>query len=106
MKYIITLLTLMLIGCKNSEINQEKTNEYAKLDSVIAKSEQNLTIVSGANRKSDSLVSGKIEKTVKKIEKLETEVKQLKAENNELKEKLNDLDDDGNTYRVRAISEN
>ena len=106
MKYIITLLTLVLIGCKNSEINKEKTNEYAKLDSVIAKSGQNLAVVGGANRKSDSLVSGKIEKTVKKIEKLETEVKQLKAENNELKEKLDDATDDGSTYRIRAISDN
>ena len=106
MKYIITLLTLILVGCKNSEINQEKINEYAKLDSVIAKSKENLTVIGGANRKSDSLVSGKIEKTVKKIDKLEKEVKQLKAENNELKEKLNDANDDGSNYRIRAISDN
>lgn len=103
MKYIIVLL--VLLGCNNSESTQTNVNEYGKIDSIIGKSEQNLTIASGANQKSDSLVTGKIDKTVKKIEKLETEIKELKAENNELKDKLNDLDDAGRDYRIRAISD-
>lgn len=107
MKYIITLTLLLFIGCTNSKTKETNINEYEKLDSIIAKSEQNLQIASGANKKSDSLVTGKIEKTVQKIEKLETEVKQLKAENNELKAILYDIDNDrGQPYIIRTISDN
>jgi peptidoglycan hydrolase CwlO-like protein len=106
MKYIIALIVLLFIGCKSNTEQTLNTENYESIDSIIGKSEQNLSIVVGANKKSDSLVTGKVEKTVKKIKKMENEIKELKAENNELKEKLNDLDDDGNTYRVRAISDN
>jgi peptidoglycan hydrolase CwlO-like protein len=106
MKYILIVATLLLIGCTNSQTTKTNTNEYGQIDSLIGKSQQNLTIASGANQKSDSLVTGKIEKTAKKITKLENEVKQLKAENNELKEKLDDANDDGSNYRIRAISDN
>ncbi len=105
MKYVVALTALLFMGC-NSKTEQVNINDYAKFDSIITKSQQNLEIANGVSKKSDSLVTGKIEKTAQKITKLETEVKQLKAENNELKEKLNDLDDDGSSFRIRAISDN
>jgi len=106
MKYKIVLATLLFIGCKSKTSETINTNEYAAIDSIIGKSQQNLTVVGGANQKTDSLITKKIDKTAKKIEKLETEIKVLKAENNELKEKLNDIDDDnGKPYRIRTISD-
>jgi galactokinase/mevalonate kinase-like predicted kinase len=93
MKYVVAFTALLFMGC-NSQTEQVNTNDYAEFDSIIAKSEQNLTIVSGANKKSDSLVTGKVEKTVKKIKKMENEIKQLKA------------DDAGSSFSIRAISDN
>jgi predicted RNase H-like nuclease (RuvC/YqgF family) len=107
MRIIYILTVLLLIGCNsnNTETLQiEKYNE--QIDSIINQSQENITHASGASRKSDSTITGKIEKTVKKIQKLETEIKELKAENNELKNKLDNLDDAGNTYHIRAISDN
>ncbi len=106
MRYATLLLALFIVGCADSKIEQTNDNEYEKFDSIIAKSEQNLQIASGANKKSDSLVTGKIEKTAHKIQKLETEVKQLKKENNELKAILYDIDNDrGQPYIIRTISD-
>lgn len=106
MKYIVALATLLFIGCGHSETIKTETNENKKLDSIIQKSSENLTIVGGANKKTDSIVTGKVEHTVKKIGHLETQVKQLKAENNELKNKLDDADDAGKPFRIRSISNN
>jgi len=94
MKYVVALTALLFMGC-NSKTEQVNINDYAKFDSIITKSQQNLEIANGVSKKSDSLVTGKIEKTAQKITKL-----------NELKEKLNDLDDDGSSFRIRAISDN
>ena len=105
MKYIVALATLLFIGCNHSETIKNETNEHPELDSILTKSQQNLTIVGGANQKSDSIVGQKVEHTVQKIQHLETEVKQLKEENNELKDKLDDANDAGNSYRIRAISD-
>jgi hypothetical protein len=106
MKYIIAMAILLFIGCTNSETTKIETNETTELDSIIAKSQQNLTAVSGANQKSDSLVTGKVEHTVQKISYLETQVQQLKEENNELKDKLDDATDDGKPYSGLPISGN
>jgi peptidoglycan hydrolase CwlO-like protein len=106
MKYVVALATLLVVSCTNSETIKTETNESSELDSVLTKSEQNLAIVGGANQKSDSLVTGKVEHTVQKITHLETEVKQLKAENNELKDKLDDATDDGKPYSGLPISGN
>lgn len=106
MKYIVALATLLFIGCGHSETTKTETNEHTELDSILTKSQQNLTIVNGANQKSDSIVGQKVEKTVQKIQHLETEVKQLKEENNELKDKLDDADNAGKPFRIRTISDN
>lgn len=105
MKYVV-LAALLLASCAHLETNKAELNESPELDSILTKSQQNLTIVGGANQKSDSLVTGKIEHTVQKIQHLETEVKQLKAENNELKVKLNDATDNGKPYSGLPISNN
>ena len=105
MKYVV-LAALLLASCTQSETSKIELNEHSELDSILTKSQQNLTIVGGANQKSDSLVTGKIEHTVQKIQHLETEVKQLKAENNELKVKLNDATDNGKPYSGLPISNN
>lgn len=106
MKYVVALAALLFMGCSDSQIEETNTNEYATIDSLIGKSEQSLSIVGGANKKSDSIVTGKVEKTVKKIKKMETEIKELKAENNELKDKLDASNDDGEPYIIRTISDN
>ena len=106
MKYIVALAALLFMGCNNSQTEAVNVNDYAEFDSLITKSEQSLAIASGANKKSDSLVTGKIDKTVKKITKLETEIKELKAENNELKNQLDASDDNGEPYIIRTISDN
>ena len=102
MKYII--LILIFIGCTNSETTKPETNENKQLDSILTKSQQNLTLVGGANQKSDSIVGQKVEHTVQKIQHLETENKQLKAENNELKDKLDDATDNGKPYNGLPVS--
>jgi len=106
MKYVIAIATLLFIGCTHPETSKIEIDEHSELDSILTKSQQNLTIVGGANQKSDSLVTGKVEHTVKKISHLETEVKQLKAENNELKDKLDDADDAGKPFSIKSISNN
>ena len=106
MKNIIAIATILLLSCNNSETIKIETNEPTELDSILTKSQQNLTIVGGANQKSDSIVTGKVEHTVQKIQHLETEVKQLKQENAELKDKLDDVDDAGKPFNIRSISNN
>lgn len=106
MKYAIAFAALLLASCTHPETSKTELNESSKLDSILTKSQQNLTIVGGANQKSDSLVTGKVEKTVQKIGHLETQVKELKAENNELKVKLNDATDNGKPYSGLPISNN
>lgn len=106
MRYVVALAALLFMGCNDSQTDAVNSNEYAAIDSLIGKSEQSLSVVGGANKKSDSLVTGKIEKTVKKIKKMETEIKELKAENNELKDKLDASDDSGEPYIIRTISDN
>lgn len=108
MKSIQTLLFLLLIGCNSGESKKNIINETdTKIDSIINKSQKNITIASDASRKSDSTITGKVEKTVKKIQKMEKEIKQLKQENNELKKMLYDIDNDrGQPYIIRTISDN
>ena len=52
MKYIIVLATLLFIGCTHPETTKPETNEPTETDSILTKSQQNLTIVGGANQKS------------------------------------------------------
>ena len=106
MRYLIVLTILLFTSCTSTNIDDVNLEKYADVDSLIKKSEQDLTVLSGVNEKSDSTVADKIIETTQKITKLETEVKQLKIENSELKEKLNDANDAGSSFRIRAISDN
>lgn len=105
MKYVVALTALLFIGCNNSQTDAVNSNEYTTIDSLVGKSLESIVSVDNANKKSDSLVTGKIDKTVKKIQKLETEIKELKEENNELKNLLDASDDNGNPYTIRTISD-
>ena len=95
---------VLLVSCKE-EINIEPQQKDG-IDSLIELSKKNSDQALEANKKGDSTITNKVDKTVQKIGKLENEIKELKQENNELKEKLDDANDDGNTYRIRAISDN
>ena len=88
----IYISTIIMIACNNPGTLSTATikDKYEKLDSVLIKSKSNITSVGRANQKSDSTISTKVEKTVKKIEVLHNEVVVLKKENNELKAKLGD----------------
>lgn len=91
-KTAIYTLTIIMIACNNPtdfSTNAIK-DKYEKLDSVLLKSENSITLVGKANQQSDSAISKKVEKTVKKIEVLHNEVVVLKKENNELRAKLGD----------------
>ena len=91
-KTVIYISTIVMIACNNpSDFSATAVKDkYEKLDSVLIKSKSNITSVGRANQKSDSTISTKVEKTVKKIEVLHNEVVVLKKENNELKAKLGD----------------
>jgi chaperonin cofactor prefoldin len=68
---------------------------------------KNFELTNQMNKQSDSVVSNKVENTVKKITNLETQVTQLKKENNELKEKLDDaINDNGKPFKLVPVSPN
>ena len=106
----ITLLFLIIfsLGCGSSEskneINVDSTEIGNLLDSIISNNNKNFELTNQMNKQSDSVVSNKVENTVKKITNLETQVTQLKKENNELKEKLDDVDDGGKPYSGLPVS--
>lgn len=105
MRYKIFLFVLLFLGCTQSKTKEIKSEDYAIIDSVINKNQQNLSVASGANKKGDSLVTGKIDQTVKKITGLESQVKQLKKENNELKNQTDIGNDVGKPFIIRTISD-
>ena len=105
MKIVYVILISLLISCNSNTETTQTDNYDAKIDSILIQSQENTTLVAGASRKSDSTITGKVEKTVKKIQKMETEIKQLKQENNELKNQLDDNNDDGKPYRISTISD-
>jgi seryl-tRNA synthetase len=91
-KTIVYISTIVMIACNNpSDFSSSSIKDkYEKLDSVLFKSKNSVTSIGKANQQSDSAISKKVEKTVKKIEVLHNEVVVLKKENNELKAKLGD----------------
>lgn len=104
----ITLMAVLAIltGCGTPKKEKTQLDEYKNIDSLLQCSEKNANLINEANRRSDTSIASKVDKTVKKIVKMEGEIKQLKAENNELKEKLNDANDDGKPFNIRSISNN
>ena len=106
MKKII-FFCFLLLSCNSKTIEVETVdNTTSTIDSLIQQSKLNSEVAQEASSKSDSAITGKVEKTVKKIQKMENEIKQLKEENNELKKILYDIDNDrGEPYIIRTISD-
>ena len=105
-----TLLTvsmlLAMLSCKTSTKEEFTVSGPNALDTLISNSNKNFEISSRISKETDSVVTNKVDNTVKKITKMEGEIKQLKKENNELKEKLDDANDDGQPFNIRSISNN
>lgn len=97
----------LLLSCKSNTSKMETVdNTSSTIDSLIQQSKINSEVAQEASSKSDSAITGKVEKTVKKIQKMENEIKELKKENNELKKILYDIDNDrGEPYDIRTISD-
>ena len=105
MKYIV--LALLLMGCSHSAPNFSNIDKsYSAIDSLISKNQRNIDSVSVQLTQTDSVVSQKIDNTVKKIDHLETENKQLKEENNALKTELNNTKRTSKPYRLLPVSPN
>lgn len=106
MKNLI-LLSLILIGCNGNKPKTENSYETdVKIDSIIQQSQKNISTVDSTNKKSDSTITGKVEKTIKQISSLKEENKKLKIENNVLKVKLNDIDNSGKPFELLPVSNN
>jgi septal ring factor EnvC (AmiA/AmiB activator) len=105
MKYLLAL-TFVFVSCTSTETKTSEDETNSAIDSIISKNQETITTIAGANKKSDSIVTGKVEHTVKKITNLETQVKELKQENNELKAQIDDIDDAGKPYSIKSISNN
>jgi len=103
-------LLLLTVGCSSPQIKNEKNiekNETSfQIDSIIQQSQKNLSTVDSASKKSDSTITGKVEKTVKQITNLKEENKQLKIENNALKTQLNDINTSGEPFKLLPVSNN
>lgn len=104
---IALLLLFLVIGCKstNKEIKIEE-NEYKNIDTILKRNQENFIAVNSASKKSDSVISKKVEKTVSQIGTLKQEVKQLKEENNDLKIKVDDANNIGKPFRLLPVSNN
>lgn len=105
MKYflLIFIVSFLIPECNPKEV---VGNSTPSLDTIIQKVHKNVTIANETNKTSDSLVSDKVDKTVKKISNLEAEVKQLKKEKDELEKEIDDFDNDGKPFNLRSISDN
>lgn len=101
------LLVLVLLASCTTPTTTPPSLTITEADTLLTKSEQHQVIAAEASKKSDSVVTGKIEHAAQKIEHLETQVEQLKEENHELKVKLDDAtDDNGQPYSGLPVSPN
>ena len=105
MKYSLLLLTLVL-GCSSpnqTEIKQDET--YSTIDSIIGQSQKNLIVLDSTSKRTDSTITGKVEKTVKQISTLKEENTKLKKENESLKDKLDNATDVGKPFKLLPVSD-
>lgn len=106
----LTILSVLaIIGTCNAPKQEKiKTNELTNIDSVLQHSQENAIRLDEANRKSDTTITGKVEKTVKKMAVMEKQITELKAENNELKQQIDsvysDNADNGKPFNIRSVS--
>ena len=105
MKYSL-LLFLLILGCSSPNETKFKEDEtYSAIDSIIGQSQKNLTVLDSTSKRTDSTITGKVEKTVKQISTLKEENTKLKKENESLKDKLDDATDVGKPFKLLPVSD-
>ena len=104
MKYSL-LLFLLILGCSSPNETKVKEDEtYSAIDSIIGQSKKNLTVLDSTSKRTDSTITGKVEKTVKQISTLKEENTKLKKENEALKDKLDDIGNGGKPFELLPVS--
>ena len=96
---------MVVLGCSSpteTKINENET--FTNIDSIIGESQKNLLILDSTSKRTDSTITGKVEKTVKQIYTLKEENTKLKKENESLKEQLNDAVDVGKPFKLLPVS--
>lgn len=105
MKYSL-LLFLLILGCSSpSETKIEEDETYSAIDSIIGQSQKNLIVLDSTSKRTDSTITGKVEKTVKQISTLKEENTKLKKENESLKDKLDNATDVGKPFKLLPVSD-
>ena len=96
---------MVLMGCSSPiETKIDKDETFTNIDSLIGESQKNLLVLDSTSKRTDSSITGKVEKTVKQITTLKEENTKLKKENESLKEKLNDASDVGKPFELLPVS--
>lgn len=108
MKITYLVLILLLVSCSTykTENYDERNNLKTSIDSMIEQSQKGILSADSAIKKSDSTITGKVEKTVEQITALKSENKQLKIENHVLKAQLNDINNSGEYFELLPVSNN
>ena len=93
------------MGCQNpTQIKKENDETFTSIDSIIGQSKKNLVILDSTSKRTDSTITGKVEKTVKQISTLKEENTKLKKENEALKDKLDDIGNGGKPFELLPVS--
>ena len=93
------------MGCTSpTETKIENNETYSAIDSIIGRSKENIILLDSTNKRTDSTITGKVEKTVKQISTLKEENSKLKKENENLKNKLDDATDVGEPFKLLPVS--
>jgi len=104
MKYSLLFL-FIIIGCQSpTETKKENDETFATIDSIIGENQKNLLILDSTSKRTDSSITGKVEKTVKQITTLKEENTKLKKENEALKDKLDVISNDGKPFELLPVS--
>ena len=96
---------MVVLGCSSpteTKINENET--FTNIDSIIGESQKNLLILDSTSKRTDSTITGKVEKTVKQISTLKEENTKLKKENEVLKDKLDDISNGGKHFELLPVS--
>ena len=105
MRYSLTLLLVAALGCSSPTKNEVEKNEtLSTIDSIIGQSQKNLAVLDSTSKRTDSTITGKVEKTVKQISTLKEENTKLKKENEVLKDKLDDISNGGKHFELLPVS--
>ena len=104
MKHVLLLL-FIIVGCQSpNSTKQEKDETITAIDSIIGQSQKNLLVLDSTSKRTDSSITGKVEKTVKQITNLKEENTKLKKENEALKDKLDDVSNGGKPFELLPVS--